>query len=193
MVSLSDQRRTQLFGLLRKSSTAVNITSPHLSSYTHGWRSLAPMAQHRDPGPSSTTTQRYYIIITTADSQRLQHEEAQVLQPGMPSLSLQQRAPDSRLNMLSLRRLLGGFFTALSANTGMNGFWGGRCEKTFVDVRVFNPYALTQQSPHTIKELERWNMHATGGLIEVLSYSQTRLSSYFSNSRAITTPQIDYI
>ncbi len=71
--------------------------------------------------------------------------------------------------------------SAATANTSegarldiaMNGFWGGRFEKTFVDVRVFNPYAhptVTQQSPHatknmktrrkghTIKELERWSM-----------------------------------
>ena len=67
--------------------------------------------------------------------------------------------------------------SAATANTSegarldiaMNGFWGGRFEKTFVDVRVFNP-TVTQQSPHatknmktrrkghTIKELERWNM-----------------------------------
>ncbi len=39
--------------------------------------------------------------------------------------------------------------SAATANTSegarldiaMNGFWGGRFEKTFVDVRVFNPYA----------------------------------------------------
>ncbi len=67
--------------------------------------------------------------------------------------------------------------SATTANTSegarldiaMNGFWGGRFEKTFVDVRVFNP-TVTQQSPHatknmktrrkghTIKELERWSM-----------------------------------
>ena len=25
----------------------------------------------------------------------------------------------------------------------MNGFWGGRCEKTFLDVKVFNPYVAS--------------------------------------------------
>ena len=28
----------------------------------------------------------------------------------------------------------------------MNGFWGGRCEKTFLDVKVFNPYAASNCS-----------------------------------------------
>ena len=27
----------------------------------------------------------------------------------------------------------------------INGFWGGHFERTFVDVRVFNPYAPIQQ------------------------------------------------
>jgi len=28
----------------------------------------------------------------------------------------------------------------------VNGFWGGRSEKTFLDVKVFNPYALSNRS-----------------------------------------------
>ncbi len=44
--------------------------------------------------------------------------------------------------------------SAATANTSdgarldisMNGFWGGRFEKTFVDVRVFNPYAPSNRS-----------------------------------------------
>ena len=28
----------------------------------------------------------------------------------------------------------------------VNGFWGGRCEKTFLDVKVFNPYAVSNHS-----------------------------------------------
>ena len=28
----------------------------------------------------------------------------------------------------------------------MNDFWGGRCEKTFLDVKVFNPYAASNRS-----------------------------------------------
>ena len=28
----------------------------------------------------------------------------------------------------------------------MNGFWGGRCEKSYVDVKVFNPHAPTNRS-----------------------------------------------
>ena len=28
----------------------------------------------------------------------------------------------------------------------MNGFWGGKCEKTFLDVKVFNPYAASNRS-----------------------------------------------
>ncbi len=53
----------------------------------------------------------------------------------------------------------------------MNGFWGGRFEKTFVDVCVFNPSnsnttitscykknMKTRRKGHMIKELERWSM-----------------------------------
>ena len=44
--------------------------------------------------------------------------------------------------------------TAATANTSdgarldiaMNGFWGGRFERTFVDVRVFNPYAPSNRN-----------------------------------------------
>ena len=44
--------------------------------------------------------------------------------------------------------------SAATANTSdgarldiaMNGFWGGRFEKTFVDIRVFNPYALSNRN-----------------------------------------------
>ena len=28
----------------------------------------------------------------------------------------------------------------------MNGFWGGRCEKSYVDVKIFNPHAPTNRS-----------------------------------------------
>ena len=28
----------------------------------------------------------------------------------------------------------------------MSGFWGGKCEKTFLDVKVFNPYAASNRS-----------------------------------------------
>ena len=28
----------------------------------------------------------------------------------------------------------------------MNDFWGGRCEKTLLDVKVFNPYAASNHS-----------------------------------------------
>ena len=28
-----------------------------------------------------------------------------------------------------------------------DGFWGGRFERTFFDVRVFNPYAPSNQTP----------------------------------------------
>ena len=27
-----------------------------------------------------------------------------------------------------------------------NGFWGGRCEKTYIDVKVFNPHAPSNQT-----------------------------------------------
>ena len=32
----------------------------------------------------------------------------------------------------------------------MNGFWGGRFERTFVDVRVFNPYAPANRTLTTL-------------------------------------------
>ena len=31
----------------------------------------------------------------------------------------------------------------------VNGFWGGRCEKTFLDVKVFNPHAPSKHSSST--------------------------------------------
>ena len=31
-------------------------------------------------------------------------------------------------------------------DVAMNGFWGGRCEKSYVDVKVFNPHAPTSCS-----------------------------------------------
>ncbi len=31
----------------------------------------------------------------------------------------------------------------------MNGFWGGRFEKTFVDVRVFNPYVIVESNSNS--------------------------------------------
>ena len=33
----------------------------------------------------------------------------------------------------------------MSVDVSVNGFWGGRFEKTFLDVRVFNPYAPSNQ------------------------------------------------
>ena len=31
-------------------------------------------------------------------------------------------------------------------NISVNGFWGGRSERTFLDVKVFNPYAVCNSS-----------------------------------------------
>ena len=31
-------------------------------------------------------------------------------------------------------------------NISVNGFWGGNCERTFLDVKVFNPYAPSNRS-----------------------------------------------
>ena len=31
-------------------------------------------------------------------------------------------------------------------DVSMNGFWGGRCEKSYVNVKVFNPHAPTNRS-----------------------------------------------
>ena len=41
--------------------------------------------------------------------------------------------------------------TAISTNgarldIAMNGFWGGRSERTFLDVRVFNPHAASNRN-----------------------------------------------
>ena len=58
--------------------------------------------------------------------------------------------------------------SAATANTSdgayldiaMNGFWGGRFEKTFVDVRVFNPYAPTNTSHPAYKSHENQKKRA---------------------------------
>ena len=38
-------------------------------------------------------------------------------------------------------------------NIVMNGFWGGRSERCFMDIRVFNPYA--QSNVHSISAAYR--------------------------------------
>ena len=56
--------------------------------------------------------------------------------------------------MFVLNQISGETFPALSTNTSRearadisaNGVWGGRFEKTFLDVRVFNPYATSYSS-----------------------------------------------
>ena len=53
-----------------------------------------------------------------------------------------------------LQPVTGEQFALASSNTedgarldiSANGFWGGRCEKTFVDVKVFNPHAPRNRS-----------------------------------------------
>ena len=54
-----------------------------------------------------------------------------------------------------LQPLTGEAMSRLTSNTadgakldiGVNGFWGGRFERTFLDVRVFNPMHLPTERP----------------------------------------------
>ena len=54
-----------------------------------------------------------------------------------------------------LQSVTGEQFQLASSNTedgahldvSVNGFWGGRCERTFLDVKVFNPHAPSNRSP----------------------------------------------
>ena len=75
----------------------------------------------------------------------------------------------------NLQPLSGETFPALSTNTSrearadisVNGVWGSKFEKTFLDVGVFNPYATSYSSTNisTIVALERLNMQLlTGGM-----------------------------
>ena len=86
----------------------------------------------------------------------------------------------------------------------MNGFWGGRFERTFVDVRVFNPYAPTNRNStistcyrnhetqkkraydQRIREVEHATftplvMSATGGLARQAAVFYKRLASLLSS------------
>ena len=70
-----------------------------------------------------------------------------------------------------LQPITGETFPAMTANTedgarsdiAADGFWGGRFERTFFDVRVFNPYAPSNQTPtpsscyQNMKTLKREN------------------------------------
>ena len=55
----------------------------------------------------------------------------------------------------TLQPITGETFSVMSANTedgarsdiAADGFWGGRFERTFFDVRVFNPYAPSSHTP----------------------------------------------
>ena len=86
----------------------------------------------------------------------------------------------------------------------MNGFWGGRFERTFVDVRVFNPYAPTNRNStistcyrnhetqkkraydQRIREVEHATftplvMSATGGLARQAAVFYKRLADLLSS------------
>jgi len=39
-------------------------------------------------------------------------------------------------------------------NISVNGFWGGNCERTFLDVKVFNPYAPSNHSTTPQRNLQ---------------------------------------
>ena len=85
-----------------------------------------------------------------------------------------------------------------------NGFWGGRCEKTYVDVKVFNPHAPSNRSNNSkavyrrhemskkrsyearIREVEHGTFtplifSATGGMADEATTFYKRLASLLSD------------
>ena len=90
-------------------------------------------------------------------------------------------------------------------NVAMNGFWGSRCEKSYVDIKVFNPHAPTNRStPRSIyrrhknvkkctykaqiHEVEHGTFtplvfFATGGMADQAIVFYKRLASLFSEKR----------
>ena len=88
----------------------------------------------------------------------------------------------------------------------MNGFWGGRFESTFVDVRIFNPHADTNKTSslssaylkhenekrrtyeQRVREVERASfvpivLSATGGMGKQASVFYKRLASLLAEKR----------
>ena len=54
-------------------------------------------------------------------------------------------------------------------DVAVNGFWGGRHEKTFLDVRISNPYAdsnrtTSQASTYTVPEARKWKKKDVRGV-----------------------------
>ena len=109
---------------------------------------------------------------------------------------------------------MGTSFSSASANitegarldVAMNGFWGGRFERTFVDVRIFNPHADTNKTSslssaylkhenekrrtyeQRVREVERASfvpivLSATGGMGKQASVFYKRLASLLAEKR----------
>ena len=84
--------------------------------------------------------------------------------------------------------------TALSANTedgarsdiAADGFWGGQFERTFFDVRVFNPYAPSKHTP-TLSSCYR--KHENIFFKENMSFESVRSSRH--HSPQLSSPQLE--
>jgi len=81
----------------------------------------------------------------------------------------------------------------------MNGLWGGGCEKSYIDVKVFNPYPLTNYSS-ALKFIGIifffvfcTHLFAVQLLIHHISVSKVRIDAIFSLITFPLSGNLNYI
>ena len=95
-----------------------------------------------------------------------------------------------------LQPITGETFPAMTANTedgarsdiAADGFWGGRFERTFFDVRVFNPYAPSNQTPTPSSCYRKHERENTNFEFERLSELHSLQSSSLQQEAWVSLP-----